>query len=467
MEHVDRLLAEHAPWTGRELRWPLTPLEIFLWLDDRPQFPLLFRVDLRFEGSIDPESMRQAFRFAIGRHPLLRSTIRDSQGVAAWHADATGWQELEVCSGELSDEPGMAWVDLTGAAGLRGWLRQTKPGWDVRLQFHHACCDGQGARMFIQDLVMAYAVLRNCCDHATPFLPIDISHLDRRGQFSGPDTVIPHLRRMRSTLRLLVPQPRPAARRQLAGVSHRSGPQPESDASPQPTGLCSHTFEPDVVSQLQDAQGLKGASFNDVAIAILFKVLGRWQLAHGVSARSWIRIAVPVDLRSREHERLPASNRYTYLFLNRRVGACGEWSGLLAGVQSELQMQRKSREGLCLLAMLGIVSRWPRLLRFALRLPFCFSTAVLTNLSDPSRRLRKRLPVDADGFFWLDGARCHDVRVVTPPLRPQTHWGLGLVEYAGRMTVLLRYDATTIDAQAADQVKTDYVEALFECLKNP
>ena len=90
--------------------------------------------------------------------------------------------------------------------------------------------------------------------------------------------------------------------------------------------------------------------------------------------------------------------------------------------------------------------------------------AAAASLSDPSRRLRKRLPVDADGFFWLAGARCHDVRVVTPPLRPKTHWGVGLVEYAGRLTVLLRYDATTIDAQTAERVKNEFVEGLSEWL---
>ncbi len=463
MNQVDQLLAEHAPWASRDRTWLLTPLERFLWLDDRPEFPLLFRVDLRFEGEIDAEAMREAYRFAVGRHPLLRSTIRVVRGVATWQAAATGWQEMAVLSEALSDQPCMEWIDLTAEPGLRGWLGQTDTGWDVRLQFHHACCDGQGARMFIQDLVMAYAVLRNCCAHTTPFLPIDVSHLDRRGRFTGPGAVITHLRRMRSTLRLLVPRPRPTAVSQAAVASDRR-PRRGPPAALRPAGLCSHTFQPEVVSRLQDAQGLDGASFNDVAVAILFRVLGRWQRAHGMSDRSWVRITVPVDLRSREDERLPASNRYTYLFLNRRVGACRDWSGLLAGVQAELRAQRQSREGLCLLAMLGIVTRWPRLLHWVLRRPLCLSTAVLTNLSDPSRRLRKRLPVDADGFFWLAGARCHGVEVVTPPLRPKTHWGVGLVEYAGRLTVLFRYDATTIDAAAAERVKNEFVEALSEWL---
>jgi len=39
MNEVDHLLAEHAPWASRDLTWRLTPLESFLWLDDRPEFP--------------------------------------------------------------------------------------------------------------------------------------------------------------------------------------------------------------------------------------------------------------------------------------------------------------------------------------------------------------------------------------------------------------------------------------------
>jgi len=161
---------------------------------------------------------------------------------------------------------------------------------------------------------------------------------------------------------------------------------------------------------------------------------------------------------------MPAANRYTYVFLNRRLGDCGSWEDLLAGVQAELQERLQTRFGVNFLGHLKILANRPRLMRWVLGREFCFSTAVLTNLSDPSRRLRKRLPVDEDRFFWLDGARCHDLRVCTPPLRPKTHWGIGIFEYAGRITVTFRYDAATIAAADAQRMLDRYVESWREWL---
>lgn len=457
MTTVDRLLTQHAPWACADREWPLTPFELFLWFDDRPEFPLLFQVDIRFEGAIDPETMREAYRFALGRHPLLRATIRRQGRGATWHAPAEGWHSLEVYPRGVDGEPGMEWVDLTCASGLRGWLRETSLGWDMKLLFHHACCDGQGARMFIQDLVLAYAVLRDACEHSKPFPTIDVAHLDRRGvHVPGKEGGMPHLRRIRNTLRLVFLGPRPAA-----VESPRPPPAAESHGT---IGFCSHTFSPDVVARLQDPRRLDGSSFNDVAVAVLFSVLGDWQRRHGTSPSAWIRITVPTDLRTRDDERMPAANRYTYLFLNRRLRDCGDWASLLPGVRGELQAMRRSGEGLGLLTTLGIASKWPRALAWVLRRRICFATALVTNLSDPSRRLRKRLHVDDDGFFWLAGARCVALDVRTPPLRPRTHWGFGIFEYAGRMTLTFRYDASTISPGAAERVMADYVESLMAWL---
>lgn len=168
MNRVDELLAAHAPWALSEHSWPLTPFERFMWFDDRPDFPLVFQVDLCFDGPIDPQTMREAFRFAIGRHPLLRSTVQGSGCDAAWVASTSDWPELRVFSKAADDEPGLAAIDLTASPGLRGWMRETSVGWDIKLLFHHACCDGQGARMFIQDMVLAYAVLQGVSEHRSP-----------------------------------------------------------------------------------------------------------------------------------------------------------------------------------------------------------------------------------------------------------------------------------------------------------
>ena len=453
MSEVDTLLAQHAPWANVDRQWTLTPFETFMWLDDRPQYPLLFEINLQFAGDIDPEAMRDAWRFALGRHPLLRSTIQATSRHVQWHAPATGWSELNVVSkGDKPPLRAMA-VDLEKSTGLHGWLSETAVGWDVKMLFHHACCDGQGARMFLQDLVLAYAVLRGSSKERDPFFAADIAHLDRRGEY--PPTVgldNSSWRKFRKAFQWAFLTPQPTAID--APLVNRS---PNGDGSLSVLGCCSHTFEADVVAQMQDPRQRSGAALNDIAVAMLFATLGEWQRDHGTHPNARVRVTVPFDLRNRDDERMPATNRYTYMFLNRRLRECGDWATLLPGVQSEMQTLRQSRMGVEFLEGLRSAAKWPQVLRWVLQRGRCASTAVLTNLSDPSRRLRKRLRVDSNGFMWLDNAQCLDIQIQTPPLRPGTRWGFGIFEYARRMTISFRYDTTTITPAAAQNVLNRYV----------
>lgn len=453
MPRVESLLAAHAPWAAADRDWPLTPFELFMWLDDRPSFPLLFRIDIRFQGPLDAAAMQDAFRFALGRHPLLRATIaRDRHGVR-WRAPARRWNSLTLSPRGPATEPDAEWLDLTAEPGLRGSIRETEAGSDVTLVFHHACCDGQGARMFIQDLALGYAVLRGVAKAAT--LPaLDAIHLDRRGMHAlRPSTWrgLGHLVQMFRT------RPRPAAH------DHDGVGVPAATSAP--IGFCAHTFDRPDVRLLQDPRRLGSARFNDVAVALLFMVIERWQRDRGVLPGARMRISVPVDLRGREHERMPAANRYAYLFVNRHVGACRDWPALLAATHGQLRSRRHAVAGGDMLSALDLMARWPRVMRWVLRRRRCFATAVLTNLSDPSRRLRRRLPVDDEGCIWLDRARCHDMQLRMPPLRPQTHWGVGIFEYAGRVTFTFRHDPATLSATAARGVLDAYVDAWRDWLE--
>jgi queuosine biosynthesis protein QueC len=67
-------------------------------------------------------------------------------------------------------------------------------------------------------------------------------------------------------------------------------------------------------------------------------------------------------------------------------------------------------------------------------------------------------------LMWLDKARCLDIEIRTPPLRPGTRWGFGIFEYAGRMTISFRYDATAITPAAADAIMNCYLTQWRELL---
>jgi hypothetical protein len=461
MSRVRELLSQHAPGAFVDRSWPLTPFETLMWLDDREDYPLEYEILLRFTGPVDPDAIRDAWQFALGRHPLLRSTIRPQERKLVWHAPAVGWGELAVAAAGSGGPPARQRLSLEHRGGIAGSLAETASGWDLRLLIHHACCDGHGARMFLQDLVLAYVVLRGASRHADPFFRADIAHLDRRGEFAvdrGPGQA-PWQRLYRALL-FAIRRPSPVAASIPPVVAHQGG-------AATALGVCFHTFPSEQVARMNLVRQAYRATFNDLAVAMLFEVLGDWQRAHAVAPRSRIRIAVPTDLRSREDERMPATNRYTYLFLDRRVDACGSWASILADVQRDLQEQRQSRRGLEFLDGLRLAARHKRLLEWFVHGGSCFTTAVLTNLGDPSWRLRKRLHVDADGMMWLDGARCTDIRIQTPPLRPRTRWGVGISEYAGRMTISFRYDATTMRPADADDVLRRYVSEWDSLLEAP
>ena len=458
MPDVAELIARHAPWAAQDRRWRLTPFEQFMWLDDRPDYPLVFEVVLPFAGPIDPEAMAGAWRFALARHPLLRATVVAGAEGPLWHAPAGGCRELDVVwkNGRPPIDPAGGEpprIDLEQEPGLRGALVETNDGWDVRLVFHHACCDGHGARMFLQDLVLAYVVLRDACDDEAPFFRVDATLLDERGVHPGSGGKRSSAwRRLAHVLRFGLRRPAP-----VAGDVPKAAGRPPGEPTGSVLGHRSHTFSADEMAGMDAVQQRFAATRNDIAVAMLFEVLADWQRKRGLPPRTRMRVAVPTDLRTRAHERMPAANRYTYIFLERDVAECLAWESLVPGLQRDFQQRSQEGRGGQFLDALRRLAAFPRFTRWGLRRNLCFSTAVLTNLSDPSWRLRKRLPVDAEGMMWLDKARCLDIRIRTPPLRPATAWGIGIFEYAGRMTVSFRYDTSVISAAAADAIMSRYV----------
>ena len=104
------------------------------------------------------------------------------------------------------------------------------------------------------------------------------------------------------------------------------------------------TFSADEVAGMDAIQQRYASTRNDIAIAMLFEVLADWQRRHGRPERSRLRVAVPTDLRGRADERMPAANRYTYIFLERALSECHGWESLLSGLQRDFQQRRHQQE---------------------------------------------------------------------------------------------------------------------------
>ena len=207
---------------------------------------------------------------------------------------------------------------------------------------------------------------------------------------------------------------------------------------------------------MQAAVDRSGGTLNDASLALAFETIAGWNDRHALpGGNDWLRIVVPTDLRERRDLRLPAANRMSLYFIVRRSD-CRDFDRLLAGVQAEMRHVKQTRLGLDLLHALAALQSFPILVRAFLRCKRSVATAVLTNMSDPTRNFRGSFPCDRGrlviGNLILEGI------TGSPPLRPGTRLGLGIGKYAGRMILNARCDPRWFSPQDTGRILVDYLE---------
>jgi hypothetical protein len=204
--------------------------------------------------------------------------------------------------------------------------------------------------------------------------------------------------------------------------------EPEQSLSPPYAWL---EFDARETDGLRAAAGAFGGSLNDLVIAAVMRAAVAWNTA--VSRRPGdVRITVPVSLRS-PGRREPARNTMAYAFLDRTAAACAAPGSLITSIAAATAWILEHDAARSFLDTLAVLARWPGLLWLATRLPICFSTAVVSYVGDPSRRMRTGLPKHSGHEVAGDVVieRCIGV----PPLRPGTRASLGVMTYAGRLTL--------------------------------
>ena len=164
----------------------VTSFEQYMLEDDRKSFPMTFTIQLRFRGVVDRDLFEAAVDEAVSRHPLLGATVEYERGhPARWVAAAEARPPIiEVAADDRFTYPKSEYLDLGKETGLRIWIRQQEETVELRIQFHHACCDGIGAYRFVEDLFCAY---HRRCEGAPEsedvFRPLDPARLAKRDTF--------------------------------------------------------------------------------------------------------------------------------------------------------------------------------------------------------------------------------------------------------------------------------------------
>lgn len=417
---------------------PLVPGEYYMLDDDRVAYPMDIFCRLRFSGPLDRPRFDAAWRATLARHPLLSAIVAPSnRGQYEWIVA----QQTPPPSMRWRDEepPGAAWatpaIDLRTEAGLRAWADEGSDGATrLVLQFHHACCDGIATMQFIEDLLIIYEAMTGGAASAALLRTLDPKRLLLRDRF--------HHGVMQQILRL--PQGIRGASRTLKRWRHRPLPltdttlpnaAAEADATPLP-GLCVYRFSREATEHLLEAARRSRCTLNDLLLRDLFLAVARWW-ASGIRPESegYIRIAVPLNLRSSADHAMAAANKVSMIFLDRQPQRLDPPEVLLRSVQREMDFVKRWRLGTTLLTVFRHWRRYFGDLKRLLPDNHCLNTIVLSNFGRPLDVAP--LPHDA-GQIVVGGVILEQLEVFSP-VRPLSTGSFAIVTYGGRLTVCLRY----------------------------
>ena len=313
------------------------------------------------------------------------------------------------------------------------WVRSTAKRSRLVVQFHHACCDALGALQFVADLLVAYDSAVAGEEPTWKLEPLETERLRMRDDYGLTEagykpSLLDAWRTARFWISRLTSRPAVVAAPQSAKAKPTSGVD---------IGYITHVLSKEDRNRLQTKANGADASINDLMLAEFLVTLQEWNREHGGTQQRLV-LNVPVNLRTRIDQRLPAANVLGFWFLDRKASKCEHAERLLAGIREEMEAVRKWRLPLYFIGGLGYACRFPGLIRRLLRGNKSFATAVLSN----SGRALAKLPLAHDHRQWITGGSVLEQITGVPPVSPGTRVSLIVANYAHTTTINLALGPT-------------------------
>jgi hypothetical protein len=323
---------------------------------------------------------------------------------------------------------------------------------DVVLQVHHACCDAAGALQFLADLCELYAADRERrCPELPNVQPLRLQHR----HFCGVSRLEWCLRAPQDGLALL-------------GLYeywfHRPVPLGTDIATDAAVGAppLSVTLSEPMTRALRNFARTARVTLNDLLVTTWFETLhASLQAAGRADADAWLRIVIPVNLRRSSDRSLPAANRVSLIYLDRRPLCFRTPQALLRSVHRELWWCKLWKAGLSFLRILLWRQRLCGVWRSHGFRERCLATAILSNLGETWERLTQE---EGSGGRRLPGVSRLEF---APPLAPLVSAALGVSTVQGRMTITLNYDDRRLTMVEAEALLHGYERRLLEWLTIP
>jgi NRPS condensation-like uncharacterized protein len=433
---------------------PLTPFEQYMLEDDRPNWPMNILLRLQFSGTFARPAFEAAVQASLRRHPLLAAKVEPAGRKRLAWSPASGAPSCvhwtSACDGD--SRPAFTPIDLGQEPGLRLRIMEAEETTELWCQCHHACCDGLGLLQFVQDLLVAYAAPD---DELPELAPPALAHerLRARGWYGlTPGQLV----------RLLP--------RQLVGLlgvrqffAHTPSPLVPGDIRPTapeasaggPAFLVRQLTGEESASLHRVARGLR-VTLNDLLLRDWFLAAAAWRRERFPGTeQDWLRLTVPINLRTEATREMPATNQASMVFLDRRPCDCADSGRLLEGIHREMEQIKRCRLGLTFMASVALARALGGLTRMV-RGDRCAATAILTNLGV----FLSNAPLTTrDGRLVAGNVVLEDIDMLAP-LRPYTYAAFSVLTYASQLRIAVHYDPCMLGAREAEALLDAFLTQL-------
>lgn len=440
---------------------PLTAFEEHMLLDDRPSHPMAIVTRFDFVDGPPPASLESAFHDTLQSEPLLSARIdRSTWGRPRWAPGVMprlARSRRHASTGQPVEWTGaLPRLDARTGPVLHAEVIEHDAGWSLLVAVHHAAADGIGLVGFVERWLLASAGKPGRWRRR----PADVAAaLSGRGRVASSwrqfGRLLPRLAKgLEGVREFMAHDVAHAGAVSIDGRRPDAGLAAEESTAWRPLILSTTLDESTVVGM--DARAKADAvSVNDLLAAALFASLGD-SLAAATpppdagppAGTPWIRIGVPISLRTKDDHNLPAANRVGLVFIDRHLEDRHDRPRLAIGIRDQMEIIRTHALGHVFSLSLE-AARWlPGGLERTATRPQPQCTAILSNVG----RFFHRSPLtDPAGMIRVAGARLAGWWGV-PPIRPGTALAVGTHETAGRRTITFHVDRACLSFEAATRL---------------
>jgi hypothetical protein len=500
----------------------LNSIERFHYFDSSDRFPNRITCRLLVNQSIDLLPARQACYWLGERHPVLKCSIEKQWGKLVWLADPDRYGRLDQQglprpvprplagensqSGDPSSQTGVE----TKRPGQGEWERGEERPWffaealegspaafpdfpeyyqragsftpfilirqwdqapgsadsakaEIWLSIHHTYCDGGGGVAIINDWIQIYENLLSGRSPTEGLPAIDPARFSQRNQLgllswkflkNLPFQCVGLFGASKFIFR---------SNATLEGLSPDSNSDDAIPHSSQAIASC-WLSETDWQALEKDAQQ-QDYNLNARFVAELFVALHKWRsaLIPKADSRQWLRIILPINIRSIGDRRLSAANRSSIVQIDRRRLRSSVDRALVRSIQREVGVIIQWKLDRMFLIFMKVIGLSSHLLKNAAQNKKHRGLAVFTNLGQPFRRLDKRDARTHPGSSRDSGEECRlqplEIDFLAP-LRHGTSLNFTVARFGNRLRVTLHYDPQVIPADQAIELSEAFRDQL-------